>query len=55
MYKDTKTRPGKKAPKNIFPALTESTLNALGIFIEPLVFLKSIILKLSAASDAVAN
>ena len=55
MYKDTRTKPGKKAPRNIFPALTDSTLNSLGIFIEPLVFLKSIIRKLSAASDAVAN
>ena len=54
MYNDTKTNPGKKAPKNIFPALTESTLYWLGILIDPLVFLKSIILKLSAASDAVA-
>ena len=55
MYRDTRTKPGRNAPRNIFPALTESTLNWLGIFNDPVEFLYSAILILSAASEAEAS
>ena len=55
IYKPTKTMPGRKAPRNISPALVDDTEKAPGILNSPVNNLYSDCLIVLATSEALAN